>query len=622
MNDEPLLPQWTHVVFYTSMFATIGMVFVLIGRDAFRPVEVEQRIVASLNVIDRCEACHDMADHPADTLDKHPVERFGCTVCHGGQGAALTAEAAHLASPAWERPLFTSAEREAACGTCHQGTTVAGAPRLSRGRVVLADRGCVGCHEIPGVELPEIAPDLNGLKDKVSASWVRAWLADPGTLNIDHRMPQFAMPDTEMDTIVAFLFSLEGPALAAVAPPAASEAVDEAAPDSARGRKAIAYRRCATCHRIEGRGGGFAPDLSLAGAKLNATWMFNLLTDTHRLRPHTRMPGFQLPAAEAADIVAYASEQWVPDTAEPAWTTFSNEVKRELVDVGRFEFIEHGCPGCHRAGDVPRAAAAMPLDNLGRRRVGDMPLADGAAMPDLPTWIATKVRVPAAFDLPGATPSLMPAYRGLSPDDALAVGIALASLRSDPLPGDYVIPEVPATVSVPAGQLGAIVDRYRCLECHELGGRGGHIAGVALDGEGSRVQRPWLLQFLREPVTIRMDQGARMPVLGLSEADAGLLADWILSSLADPLIPEGAVLGDPVAGAAAYASRGCAACHMSTGEGTMKGPVLDGAGARLDPDYVVSMLREGAAVVPGGRHPADRLTDGEARDIAAWIAGL
>lgn len=435
MSDEVPLPAWTHRLFFTSLFATIGMVFVLLGRDAQRPVELAQRLVPALGVVDRCEACHDAADHPGEALNTHAVERFGCTVCHGGQGAATTADAAHLATPAWERPLFTTAEREAACGTCHQGATLAGAPLLSRGRAVLAERGCGGCHEIPGVELPEIAPDLNGLKDKVSPAWVRAWLADPGALNADHRMPQFALPDTEIDAIVAFLFSLDGPPLAPLPP---SEAADEAAPDSGRGRKAIAYRRCATCHRIEGRGGGFAPDLSLAGSKLNPAWMFSLLTDTHRLRPHTRMPGFALPAAEAADILAYASEQWVPDTAEPAWATFSNEAKRELVDVGRYEFTEHGCSGCHRAGDIPRAPGAMPLDDLGRRRVADLPQVEGAAMPDLPAWIATKVRVPTAFDVPGGAASVMPAYRGLAPDDTLAVGIALASLKRTSLPGTPV----------------------------------------------------------------------------------------------------------------------------------------------------------------------------------------
>lgn len=216
-------------MFFTSLFATIAMVFVVLYRDAQRPVELEQRLVAALGVVDRCEACHDAADHPGDTLGLHAVERFGCTVCHGGQGAATTADAAHLASPSWERPLFTAAEREAACGTCHEAATLAGAPALSRGRAVLAERGCVGCHEIPGIKLPEIAPDLDGLQDKVSPAWVRAWLADPGALNVDHRMPQFTMPDEEIDPIVAFLFSLEGPAL--------TPAAEAGAPDPARGRK-------------------------------------------------------------------------------------------------------------------------------------------------------------------------------------------------------------------------------------------------------------------------------------------------------------------------------------------------------------------------------------------------
>ena len=59
------------------------------------------------------------ATHPARDviLAHHPVERYGCTVCHAGQGVALTAKTAHGdlhlfdQTPRLAEPLLTDTER-------------------------------------------------------------------------------------------------------------------------------------------------------------------------------------------------------------------------------------------------------------------------------------------------------------------------------------------------------------------------------------------------------------------------------------------------------------------------------------------------------------------------------
>jgi len=609
MSEDVALPRAWHVAFFAGLFATIALVGVAMWRERDRPLEVEQRVLPALGTVERCEQCHDAADHPGTWMDSHPVERFGCTVCHGGQGLAVTEQAAHEAAPDWERPLYTPTEREAACGGCHEERSLAGAPTLSRGRALVAELGCAGCHVIPGFTLPDRAPDLDGLAQKTSPAWARAWLADPASLNADHRMPAFSLTEAERDALVAFLWSAPGPELSPL----------PEGGDADRGHLAVAHRRCATCHRIDGRGGGEAPDLSFAGAKLAPAWIYDLLVDTHRLRPHTRMPGFQLPSGEAADIVVNAAAQWIPDTAEPPWAARSAAVDASLVEQGRALFAERGCAGCHRIGAEPRNPSAMSLDGFGRRRVTDLPHGTSAQPADLPAWIATKVQTPTAFDLAGAKPSSMPAWADLSPEDALAIGVAISAARGDAVPGALVVHQPAPTIPAPAGAVGALVDRYRCLVCHGLGGQGGTLAGVALDGEGSRVRRDWLVGFLSEPVTLRMNQSARMPVLGISASEADLLASWISTSLADPRIPEGVQVGDAARGETLYAQRGCASCHVIAGQGTMEGPTLDGAGARLRPAYVIALLGVGGDVVPGGRHGALRLPEDEARDIAAWI---
>jgi hypothetical protein len=70
--------------------------------------ELKQIYVEQLQVADRCTTCHLGIDDPlfADApqpfrthsgklLEKHDVNRLGCTVCHDGQGSATTLEGAH-----------------------------------------------------------------------------------------------------------------------------------------------------------------------------------------------------------------------------------------------------------------------------------------------------------------------------------------------------------------------------------------------------------------------------------------------------------------------------------------------------------------------------------------------
>ncbi len=585
--------------------------------DAGRPAQVQQRLVPALGAVDRCELCHENPKHHAGLDDAHPPERFGCTVCHGGQGFATRKEAAHLVSMDWERPLFSPAEQAAACGRCHLGAQ-APVPQVAKGRQLLADKGCAGCHAIPGVPRPDFAPELDGLRDAVSPGFVRAWLADPGKLQASHRMPTFRLNSEEIEALVAYLWSVPGPALAPL--PA------DLTGDGERGKKAVATRRCATCHKIDGRGGDVGPDLALAGMKLQPAWIFTLLVDTHRLRPHTRMPGFRLAPQEALDIATYAGEEWLADSGEPPWKAYEAPVEPTKAVQGKKLFADLGCAGCHRVAGQLGAQIAPALDRLGDRHVVDLPhTATGEALPDLPSWVARKVQLPTAFDQKGGAPARMPTLPGLTAADALAVGTALASLRAVPLPATLLRDHDPPELRLPAGQTGRLIDRFRCLVCHSIGGHGGDVARIALDGAGARLNRAWLEDFLQSPVTVRMDQAERMPILGMTAAEAQQLAAWLQGALGDDRVP----LAEPATasaeamshGANLYAQLGCPTCHMAAGAGTMKGPTLDGSARRLQPGYVQTLLSQ-PALVPANRHAGIQLSAEQAAAVAAYVLGL
>src|SRR3954468_12976176 len=75
---------------------------------AGRPIEIKQTILTDLGQVDRCITCHQGMDsiatptlandfkenpykaHPGDFLKNHPPDKFGCVICHAGQGLATT----------------------------------------------------------------------------------------------------------------------------------------------------------------------------------------------------------------------------------------------------------------------------------------------------------------------------------------------------------------------------------------------------------------------------------------------------------------------------------------------------------------------------------------------------
>lgn len=202
-------------------------------RAADVPEGLQQIWIEDLDRVDRCTTCHvtidwgpELADapHPARShpaipwLDKHPLEQFGCTICHGGQGAATTKAAAHGRVAFWEEPLLDSRRAkgygleaselmEMACNYCHmQDTEVEGMPLLNAAKAFVKKKNCVRCHTIFG-EGATKAPDLSreGEKHATAYTFPRGWKQPHTALHwhIAHfREPFAVVPDSLMSTFI------------------------------------------------------------------------------------------------------------------------------------------------------------------------------------------------------------------------------------------------------------------------------------------------------------------------------------------------------------------------------------------------------------------------------------
>ena len=192
------------------------------------PDGIEQIWIEELARADRCVTCHatiewgeELRDaphparsHPPGYLETHPVASFGCTLCHGGQGAATTEDAAHGDVPHWEEPLLDGplASRyglearelmEMRCNACHRNQDeVPGMPLINAAKAEVKKRRCDRCHVIDGTGETR-GPDLTnaGEKHPAHVHIPPNWKKPPTVLgwHIAHFLdPKGMVPTTEM----------------------------------------------------------------------------------------------------------------------------------------------------------------------------------------------------------------------------------------------------------------------------------------------------------------------------------------------------------------------------------------------------------------------------------------
>ncbi len=167
--------------------------------------------------IDPVFKSHPNLDLYLSSASPHPIDKFGCTVCHQGEGQSITfATAVHAPNTEaqrehweegavngqklhWEErehwiwPQFPTRYVQASCLLCHPNNRpIPGADKLNFGRETWERLSCVGCHKMKGYEdEPKRGPDLRRMTAKLSKEWVAYWLEDPARFRPKTNMPRF-----------------------------------------------------------------------------------------------------------------------------------------------------------------------------------------------------------------------------------------------------------------------------------------------------------------------------------------------------------------------------------------------------------------------------------------------
>ncbi|MGD1094487.1 MAG: c-type cytochrome [Bryobacteraceae bacterium] len=602
---------------------------------------VQQIWLPDLGVVDRCGTCHvalreaSLAGIGTQPFQPHPpiphsLTEFGCVMCHWGQGAATTVEEAHSSTLAWEQPILPARYVESSCGQCHE-RPLAGTPQLNSGRDMLGRYGCVNCHKVTSPEgvrmtATDHPPSLQHIAAKTTREWIFAWIRNPQAYAATATMPNFQLSEDDARDLSAFLISQSTPYLVdpvRKTPPVPAQ--DDAA-SLQQGSSVYGESFCASCHAMQNAaglmvGGNVGPELTRIGSKIAPEWLAEWLRNPGVYDPDTLMPHYRFEEKDIGLVMGFLGSKTDSDLLanvhlEPATPA--------QVAHGKALTVERGCAACHDLNGVAHQDNFAPELTA----VGSLPLAKIVFVPGmehtLPDYIAAKIRKPRSF----GNALKMPQFTfSDSQVDSLVTALLAQTSRAKTLPAALRIQAAPASTYQPAGRAGQLIADMRCFSCHTINGRGGDMA-PDLTWEGSSVQRSWLLNFLKRPNTLRPALIRRMPKFNLSDEEANVLADYIMTVYQTPEFDRDQIDASKFSAADAaqgkdlyYGKYACNSCHIvdpNKDKGYV-GPTLTQVGLRLSAAWIFHWLKNAQALRPGTTELNWNMNDHDARAITAFL---
>lgn len=556
--------------------------------------------------VERCITCHlgitnpDYKDeiqpfrtHPNLDLyvgkdSAHPIEEFGCTVCHGGRARGTSFNGAvHVPSSAmqreewvkkykyhqmelWEEPMLPLPYAQAGCFKCHSGEfPIKGAEKLSLGLNLIEKAGCYACHEIKrysGWEKP--GPDLTRLDNKISKEWAYRWINDPHSFRHNTLMPAFfnqsnnsdpvskKRSEQEIHAIVHYLFENTEPFEQKKIPFNG---------DAKNGELLVSSIGCFACHQIKPEPGTdkatvdsvrrrHGPNLIGLGTKTSPQWLYNWLKDPNRYHPETSMPNLRLSDQEAADITSYLvqskntefEQREIPavdanilndivlgflkhsETDQEARNKLAKmKLEQKMHFAGEKLISQYGCYSCHNIKGFDNAKPiGVELTEESSKSIHKFDFGFVHIDHNKESWYAQKLKDPRIFDK----------GKIKAPDEKLKmpnfhfrddeVDAIVTALMGFVNDDTVEIKKVPRTPEMLLKEQGQeLVARFNCTGCHIIDGNGGTISATV---------ETWLKEYEgkteNEAIKVR-DSFSPPNLLGVGKK---LNPEWLFKFLHEP----------------------------------------------------------------------------------------
>ncbi|MDO8462466.1 MAG: c-type cytochrome [Deltaproteobacteria bacterium] len=616
-----------------------------------RSIEIKQTVVDDLGrggvvnwgAVDRCQSCHVAIDrsgfeeeknpfkthpHRTEIFGKHPVAKFGCVTCHGGQGRATEIEKkpfeegdnAHGIVHHWTDPLKRGLDLQTSCNKCHQDQwKLDFAPNYILGKQFFVEQGCIGCHNVQGLEnMPKAGPQLLKIKSKVDPQWMVDWIRNPRDYLPHAKMPKIPLDIDEpgqVEKVASYLMQN-------------SQSFDfpkgkYSGGSAERGEQLFTTVGCYACHNLTGKGGEHGPALDNIAAKTSADWIYNWIQDPKAFNPTARMPSLRLTSQEAADITAFLIRKGTKKAVEEG--LIESLENPENAKAGFLLISQYGCYGCHEIKGFENAGKlSVDLSTFGKKDVVELDFGDTPVPRTWRDWAHGKLKDPRMY-LTEKTSSRMPNFN-LTDVEIDNLLVFLGGLKKEEVPERAVpVKSHPERVAVSAGQF--MVNRYNCKGCHLIEGEGREaISQVITDpgflppnlmGIGARVQPQWMFHFIKDPSSVRIRPwiNVRMPTFKFSDEEAMTLVRYFsgLDKLDSGIVtgdswkphPELTEAGSNLASSNYFS---CFSCHVQGGKNPAGAPQqwapdLAMARQRIRPGFIPKWVKDPQKITPGVNMP-------------------
>jgi mono/diheme cytochrome c family protein len=354
----------------------------------------------------------------------------------------------------------------------------------------------------------------------------------------------------------------------------------------AQGQKLVEQLDCLSCHRIDGRGRGDAPDLTYVGLKgYAADWYTTHLSKHEAGATDAWRASFGPIAAADLEVIG----QWL-----------STRVGAPAVVEARALAAERGCLGCHKLNGVG-GEEGPALDVVGRKPVGELNFANVKGPRTFTNYMREHLIDPAGV-FPGST---MLAQDYTPAEIELLLNWVL-SLRTRDVPTAYLpkdrVQRRVLNVAPPPKTAEENFAMY-CSACHGPSGAGRTYG--ASEARFPAIGTADFLNVASDDFIVRTlasgRPNRRMPAMGasgaaLDQTAVTSLVAMLRARLGTPpsLASLTALPADDALGARVYHDD-CAACHGERGEGTALGSPLAAADRALPLDRAYEALVKGVA---------------------------
>lgn len=389
---------------------------------------------------------HPFSSHPRLDLflgstSPHDIQKFGCTICHEGQGSATSFEwASHTPDSEaqreeWSRkygwapnhhwifPMQPKRFAESTCLKCHHEVVdlqpsrrfpEPPAAKLMAGYNIIREYGCFGCHEINGFDGPtrRIGPDLRNEPNFVAAA--QQLLTEKGLTDEETRLARNVIGDPENTAdrmrLAELLKTQDEPG---------AEAGDSDEPQEPR-LSATAEKLADLIGAEEETPGKFrkvGPSLRHLKSKVDFQFAYDWIRNPKSFRPSTKMPRFfglydhflpeertnehgqivhdpapgLLESRKFEPVEVRAIAHYLMAKSQPfEYLEQPQEVTEEpSAERGQKLFETRGCLACHQHPAFPSSAATQGpnLARLGDKLRGD----------DSNRWLYTWLREPTLY---------------------------------------------------------------------------------------------------------------------------------------------------------------------------------------------------------------------------------